>query len=442
MRGTGYMRKKIIIILLAIVFAVLTLDRMPQILFIIGLSAIFIYFVKKTMEKDKQALVISLFLATFLIQIFISLILYNHTVDTKFYGFSYKGDDYVYGDFGTIIGKMWREGIFPKGRAIRYYNLIGKNVAIQEYQIYNAVMFFLFGIRAGQMLLIINCFFHSAILIPLYFIGKELKLKKNVIIFMFSLFLFWPSVFYWSLFNFKEPIMLFLMLAVFASFMKFTEKRSLPLFAFIIVGTILIYFLKELVAIALALAMVGYMVFTYKWKWRDAIILWMLTLFFMFHQITGKPVFANLYVIISSMPLTIQGIRHSTIFSNTSYMAGFYIYTYPRLIMLLPLGALMTVFYPFFTRPMSIAHIASNIELILWCGLIPFWINGIWIAATKERKKMLSVLSVFFLWFLFLTLTQSNMGTLIRQKVVFYYTSFIFAALSINNIVLKKRSER
>ena len=192
------------IILTAFIVSILAVDRMPQLIFIFGLSAGSVYFIRRNTDKEMRAKIIALFLITFLLGLSISLFMYEKTVDTKYHGFSYKGDDYAYGDFGTIVGGLWRQGIFPSREELIYYNLSGRT-AIQDYQLYNALIFYLFGACAGQLLLIINCFLHAAIIIPVYSICKNLGIRSNVSNFIFALFLFWPSIFHWSLFNFKEP---------------------------------------------------------------------------------------------------------------------------------------------------------------------------------------------------------------------------------------------
>ena len=200
--------KYAIITLLAVLVSILVVDRFPPVAVIVILCAGYIHFIRKWIEKCMQNRYIFLFLFTFLIQITFSLSLYNKTVDTKYYGFSYRGDDYVYGDFGMIVGNLWRDGKFPKLKELEYYNLIGALAPIQPYQLYNAFIFYLFGSYAPQIILIVNCFLHSLIIIPVYFLCKRLKINKNIITFVSILFLFWPSTFYTSLFNFKEPMKL------------------------------------------------------------------------------------------------------------------------------------------------------------------------------------------------------------------------------------------
>ena len=96
--------KCISIIIISIIVSILGIGRMPQLIVIFGLCAGSINFILRRIDKKMQKRVIALLLTVFLLQVMISLFLYNQTVDTKYYGFSFKGDDYSYGDFGTIVG--------------------------------------------------------------------------------------------------------------------------------------------------------------------------------------------------------------------------------------------------------------------------------------------------------------------------------------------------
>ena len=189
------------IILIAFLLSFLAIDRMPQVIVITAMILGTVYYIRRKIDPEMRTIMLILFSITFILMVAISLVLYDQTVDTKYYGFSYKGDDYVYGDFGTIVGSLWREGIFPSLKKLGYYNLIGEYPGVQSYQLYNAFIFFVFGGCGGQILLIINSFLHAVIIIPVYFICRNLNMRKKVTAFIFALFLSWPSGFYLSLFN-------------------------------------------------------------------------------------------------------------------------------------------------------------------------------------------------------------------------------------------------
>ena len=182
--------KYILIVVAALTVSIFGINRIPQLSTIIVLSAGGVYFIMRKINKEIRVKIIILFLVAFFLGISASLFLYDETVDTKYYGFSYRGDDYVYGDFGTITGDLWRQGIFPSLKKLEYYNLIGEFADLQPYQLYCAFIFYLFGGCAGQILLIINCFFHAAIIIPVYFICKNLNVRNSVLTFTLFLFLF------------------------------------------------------------------------------------------------------------------------------------------------------------------------------------------------------------------------------------------------------------
>ena len=93
------------------------------------------------------------------------------------------------------------------------------------------------------------------------------------------------------------------------------------------------------------------------------------------------------------------------------------------------------MFLPFLLRPFKLSHVVVNIESIAWWVLLPFLINGIWIAIRKEAQKTFIMLIAFFYWISVLAVSQGSMGTLLRQKAVIYYIGFIFIGLAIDRTI-------
>jgi hypothetical protein len=422
-----------IIAAIAFIVSILGIDRIPQLITIIGISIAGIYFILRKVDKKMRTKVAILFLVAFLLHVSISIFLYNKTVDTKYYGFSYRGDDYVYGDFGVIVGNLWRRGIFPALKKLVYFNLIGGSAEVQAYQSYCAVISYLFGTCGGQILLILNCFFHAAIVIPAYFLCKGLNMRNKGITFTLFLFLFWPSTFYWSLFNFKEPLMLFSLLAMFSLYIKLQQNpRPRDMFIFVFFSLVLISMKSYLVVIVPFVLL--YFIFVRKWKYKNAAIITFSSLFIL-RQILKKPLFSNIFMNLSRIPLTLSNIRHSCYFTNTGYFWNLSTDTYLGSILYFPLGFLATLFLPFLLRPFTLSHVAANIESITWWALMPFLIGGIWISVKTELRKTFLMLLVFFYWMSMLALTQASMGTLIRQKAIVYYIGFIFIGLAIDRAI-------
>lgn len=409
------------------------MNNIPQLTVIIALAALTVSFIARKTDDTMRPRMIILFLAVFIGEIILSLFLYEKTVYTKYYGFSYMGDDYIYGDFGTIVGDLWRRGIFMPLKKLEYFNLIGPTADLQEYQLYNAFIFFLFGPRGGQILLIINCFLHAAIIVPVYFVLRGLGIRSKVITFTFILFLFWPSVFYWSLFNFKDPMILFVLFSIFAVLFSMREKAGAGKFILLLLLSFILYFLKHYLIVIFPVAFI-YLLWVWKWKYKIHFIL--LLLFFAAAAVALKSgYFSGLYARLDNVPYEIFGIRYSGRFDNTSYFSNLLTFTYPRMLLYLPFGGAAALFLPFLLRPFTLFQVAANIESIMWWCFLPFLFHGLWLAAVKEFKKLFPMLAMFLLWFMMLALSQGNMGTLLRQKAIIYYTGFIFIALSIDRTI-------
>ena len=381
----------------------------------------------------------ALLLIGFLLHVFISLSLYDQTVDTKYYGFSYQGDDYIYGDFGAIVGNLWRKGIFLSRNKLIHFSLIGQYAEVQAYQLYCAGVFYLFGACGGQILLILNSFFHAAIIIPAYFICKGLNMRYKVIAIVLSLLLFWPSTFFWTVFNLKEPVMLLALFCALGLILRLQEK---PIICDVLFLGFFCYILFSVKSHFRVLILFTAFQFLFLWKWKyKGIAALVFSLTFVLRQIVKKPIFSNLYVMFSLLPKTLSDARHSSYFTNTAYFWNIPTDTYVSTLLYFPFGFAATLFLPFLLRPFKLQYIAVNIESIVWWLLMPFLISGIWIAIRKEARKTFTMLCAFFFWISALALTQASMGTLLRQKAIIYYIGFLFIGLSIDRTLKKLKTE-
>ena len=421
-----------VIVIIAIVSSIITFDRMPQVIVIIAFATTGIYCICRKTQKNIRKILLSLFLVTFFLQIAISMSLYAKTVDTKYYGFSCKGDDYVYGDFGTNAAKLWREGKFKSLKELEYYNLIGEASNLQEFQLYNSVIFYLFGACGGQILLIINCFLHAAIVIPVYFICRGFGISRKIITVCLVLFLFWPSTFYWSLFNFKEPMILFLIFTILAILVKLKDRFSLLNVIALFVLITGLYFLRRYIAVLFPISML-YLFCLWKWRYKTH-LLCLSSISLCIKQFFGNPLFSGLHLILQRMPQTLFGIRYSSRYSATGYFNKLLTFSCARTILYFPLGVLAALFLPFLLRPETTSQIIANVESIVWWCILPFLINGIWIAIKEDFVKALPMLALLLLWISTLALSQGNMGTLLRQKSIVYCTSFIFVSIAFDRI--------
>ena len=124
-----------IITTFAVMVSILGIGRMPQLVTIFALSLAGVRFFARKIDKDMRTKIIVLFMALFLLHVLLSMFMYSQTVDTKYYGFSYKGDDYMYGDFGKIVGNFWRLGVFPTREELKHFNLTGESMYPHEYQL-------------------------------------------------------------------------------------------------------------------------------------------------------------------------------------------------------------------------------------------------------------------------------------------------------------------
>jgi len=423
------MKKFTGILIAAFLFSVFTINAIPQITVIALLALATIYFIRQKIDKDMRKKIAVLFLITFILQLSTSLFMYNATVDTEYDGFSHKGDDFSYGNFGDTVGDLWRRGIFPSIKELDYYNFITiPGGDVQNYQLYNAFIFYLFGAVAGQILLIINCFLHAAIIIPVYFLCRDLNIKNSVMTFIFFLFLFWPSTFYWSLINFKESVILFTLFAIFALCTEIRKKARFIHVFYLAILMLIAFLVRRYLFIIFPITILYFFIFK-RWKHKNAVIL-TIFLFLIILQLWAG-VFSDIYAKLGHLPTELFKTRFAGDEASTSYFINFLTLTYTKTVLYFPLGLAATLILPFLLRPFTLFQVLSNVESVLWWCILPFLFGGIWISLKTLRKTFL-ILTTFFCWLSMLALTQGNMGTLIRQKSLIYYIGFVLIGLAID----------
>ncbi|UCD54812.1 MAG: hypothetical protein JSV93_04640, partial [Candidatus Omnitrophota bacterium] len=117
----------------------------------------------------KKIKVLHLIVFSLILGVSISLFLSKR--ETEYDGFAYKGDDYAYGRFGKEIAESWRTGEkMPDDSCL---------TRTWFYFWYCGVIYYIFGAVGTYVLLVINSLLHVLILIPVYFICKELKVKPT-----------------------------------------------------------------------------------------------------------------------------------------------------------------------------------------------------------------------------------------------------------------------
>jgi len=411
----------------------------PPLALICALAVLYFIFVNRLSEtSDMKKYLKIMFVLVFLSQVIISMALYAKTVDTKYYGFSFKGDDYTYGDFGTLVGHEWRRGKGVKNRGeLTYYNLIGKGVNVQTYQLYTAFICFLFGKYGTLALLILNCFIHAITMVPAYLISKKLGLGDAVSRLIIFLFLFWPSTYFWALFNFKEPMLLFALFMAIYAYLLVTERLTILRLMNLAVMLIFVMHMRSYVFVILFLGAAGYFLFFFNWRYKKVCVLICLCIavgISINQEIKGSPLLGDLSYKLSIFPHDLWNIKVAMGNSRTSYLAGISHQYWLDTIVYYPLGLAASLFLPFLIRPVTAADIVANIESIVWWCLMPLLFSGLYMSVKNRIDKTMPLLTVFFGWLSILALTQSNMGTLIRQKSILYYTGFIFIGIAIDKI--------
>ncbi len=285
--------------------------------------------------------------------------------------FAYEGDDYSYGKFGKIAAEYWhRTGKFPfEQRVLKEDNALGEIYRTELYHYYCATIYYIFGKHGTRALLIMNAIFRTLIIFPVIAICRRLKIKRKT--FIYSLFLFWPSVFYWSLFNLKEPLSLL---------------AALMIFYFLICT-------KGLKRIA------GVIAFTLLFLHLHTVLL----------SAMQSPDFVDT---ISVGPAQYKAAKTKLPFYSIDPRTGHAFSTAPFYKKMF-----YVLIHPFVLSP-SLKFMVTNVESVMW------WIALIWVFRGMSNKTAIFT-NAFFVILVVFALAEGSMGTLLRHKAILYYVGFI-----------------
>ncbi|UCD55172.1 MAG: hypothetical protein JSV93_06615 [Candidatus Omnitrophota bacterium] len=341
----------------------------------------------------------------FCLTISIGLSLFLSKREVEYDGFAYRGDDHSYGRFGKKIAEAWRAGKeLPKDSCLKW-GFTGAPL----YFFYCGIIYYIFGQAGTHVLLVMNSVFHVLILIPVYFICREVKVKPA-----WWLFLFWPSTFYWSLFNLKDTMCLLILFMIIHFILQVERKKDL----FNALGLLLFLALGSGIRSAFnALFLIAPFYLAIRWKWNKLVLFLLVGFFLIMQQDVLAPRKSIFMAPVVHFPATCSSIRANPYISAITSYSQYPTKTWLSTIAYFPKGIFTALFYPFlFTK---LKYTLISIESVIWWCFLPFVFRGM------LNRKALLLTMIFFTWLAFLALTQGIMGTLLRLKSVLYYLGFI-----------------
>lgn len=406
----------------------------PFIIFFVGLgSGIFLISLSRE-QKDRDFLTI-LFSVAFLLRVFVALFVYTFHLLLK--GGGLFGDGWCYSENGYTILQMWLSGIRDINKITEKILPISASATLSSFDFWNAFVYFFTG-KSPLSLVLINCSIGSLTMIIIYYITKQLSNGKAA---MFAAILtaFWPSLFLWSIQNFKEPVNIFLVSIVMWSIIRIAKKFKFYLVFLIIVSSVALIFLRPISFFTLYLIVIPfYLVLVLRNKIKCGLKIFII-LFIIFISL----VLPHLDYLLTFIPFphspasilrwayTMRTVR--VLGANSAFLVNFDFTEPSNLIIFTPLAFLYSLFAPFPWQWGSVIQVMAIPEMLIYYLLIPFTFSGaIFIIKNKVREGEM-VLVYILAMFVVLAFLEGNVGTLFRHRALILPFMFVFIGIGLSN---------
>jgi len=416
---------------------------MPFIIVGCGILAaiFFILFV----EKEDFDFLFSLFFISFFIRLIAATFIYEYRLFNGKWEFFGDGHAYIYN--GNAIADIWVAGFRNFGYISNYILGVSGSGTLSFYDFWNAFILF-FNERNAISLAYVNSLAGSFAIIFIYYMAKQLYDKKAAKIAAF-LMAFWPSLFIWSVQNFKEPIAILLIVALFWAVLKIKVKfRFYLLFAVIFLSMALKefrgvgFFIFYVVALPISIVVQLFNKNKIVFMFISIITITAIILFINYtrHNLLNLIMFAPGKT--ENFPLLqwIYERRLERAYGNTALLTSFNISNPLSVISFISMALLTGCFGPFPWQSISFAQMAVIPEMMVYYLFIPAIFLGIkYLFKNKINEGSIIVIFVIAMMTL-LAIIEGNLGTLFRHRAMVLPFLFILAAIGISDSKITKKT--
>lgn len=291
-----------------------------------------------------------------------------------------------------------------------------------SYYYYNAFVYILFGFHP-VILRILNCAFGVMTGILLYDTGKAIKSVRFAKI-ASLLFMFWPSLIFYSTLNLKDTLILFFIVLTIKYFVGMLKRLDLRNAISVLLFIIVLFSLRFYVGMIVMSIFIILIIYLAKVSLPKKIIFfvmiiigWGIVTNILGYGFMGSKLFAFFnFDFINNHKQQLQE-KYSS--SQSNIFLDLRIYTIWDALKFLPVGFTYFMFAPFPWQAKGILQIAAMPENIVWYLLFIFFtIPGCKFFLRKENLKigliMLAYCSIITLMY---SLTLDNIGIAYRMKL-------------------------
>lgn len=386
-----------------------------------------IFYIFLTIPKRDRKLLIIICLIALILRICLAVFFHSYSLIEGNEGFFFK-DDVAYDEVGWIIAQEWKDGHFADHSLIpaAFKPALG-------YFYFNAVIYYLFGHNL-LLIKIFNCLLGTLTIILVYKIAKFIYDRKVAII-ASTLTCFFPNLIFWSSFNLKDTLLVFLMCLIVWESLKVKEDikwyRYIIIFGALFYLIIIRWYLAALLSI-LILVPFFFAVFKNKEK-RKKYIFSFIILLALLAICTGMSRYGIFGIDILKGKFGTLGwyqIRMASKMSKESVFAGTTLSTPKEMIQFLPSGITHFLLGPLFWKVKRLFWPLA-IGSLIWYGLIPLVLYGILYSIKKRKIDSFPLYMVIFASIILFSILY--LGGAARQGLQIIPFSMIFAGVAITH---------
>jgi 4-amino-4-deoxy-L-arabinose transferase-like glycosyltransferase len=402
-----------------------------------------IFFILLISSEDFNFL-FSLFFISFFVRLVIATFIYEYRLFNGEWEFFGDGHAYVYN--GNAIADMWAMGLRDFDYVSSYILKVSGSGTLGSYDFWNAFVLF-FSERNAISLVYINSLASSLAVIFVYYMADQLYDKRAARI-AALLTAFWPSMFIWSIQNFKEPITIFLIVALFWAVLKIKAGFKFHLLVIIILlsmalkefrGIAFFIFYAVVLPISLIVPLFNKHRAMFIFLAIIAVAAIILYINYVRHDLVGLITFSPGKTEDFSLLRWIYERRSERAYGNTALLTNFNTSNPFSLVFFIPMALLIGCFGPFPWQSASFTQIAAIPEMLIYYLLMPAVFLGIkYLFKNKTGESGIIIIFVVVMMMV-LAIIEGNLGTLFRHRAMVLPFLFILAAIGISSNINSKK---
>ncbi|PIV39912.1 MAG: hypothetical protein COZ98_03060 [Candidatus Omnitrophica bacterium CG_4_8_14_3_um_filter_43_15] len=416
------MNKNLVFLIIAVISAALMCLPWPYIfpVFIIIFGFfIGVFLSMHKQEKLKDYIFLSgVFIMAFLTRIIAAFLLYNFVFLLN--GNGLLGDGQPYAENGYKILRMWLIGIHDIDYISNYLisDISNASGTVGSYDFWNAIVYYFAGVNPMSLILI-NCLAGSLTAVIVFFITEQVFSKKAAR-YASVLTAFWPSLFFWSVQNLKEPISVFLIVVLIWSALQLKIQFRFYLIALFIAFSFAVKEFRSLLFFAFFAISIPLSFLLSLWKTRKAefifFIILVLFLIFMFFTVLKAYLLKILPFGSLSMLDWISEMRSYRAYGGSAFLENWKFTNPADVGVFLPIALLIAWLAPFPWEISSMIQIMAMPEMLLYYILLPAMFSGWYFIMKYKMKEGGAIIAYIFVMMLIFAFIEGNVGTLFRHR--------------------------